>query len=137
MEPLASMSFDYEGFKYTTDENGVIVTKEEIMVEETPVEDVAPVVEEEVVMEEVGEEGHKETPATETAENVEDIAESVAEDVTGPIEEVDVVALQVPFGKSLNPKAFALSLFGSSIIQDSTTEIPSKYPPLWSNVEFN
>lgn len=98
MEPLVSMSFDYEGFKYTTDENGVIVTKEEIMVEEIPVEDVAPAVEEEVVMEEVtvevGEEGHKETPATETAENVEDIAESVAEDVTGPIEEVDVVALQ-------------------------------------------
>jgi hypothetical protein len=91
MEPLADATFEYEGFKYMTDAEGVIVEKSEVMVEEMPAEEMpveAPA--EEVVMDE----HYEQTPATETAEKVEDIADSVAEDVTGPIEEVDVVALQ-------------------------------------------
>lgn len=87
MEPLADATFEYEGFKYMTDAEGVIVEKMEVVpAEEMPAEMSA----EEMMMEE----HYEETPATETAEKVEDIAESVAEDVTGPIEEVDVVALQ-------------------------------------------
>lgn len=92
MQPLADATFEYEGFKYMTDAEGVIVEKSEVMVEEMPAEEV---VVEEMPAEEVEmDEHYEQTPATETAEKVEDIAESVAEDVTGPIEEVDVVALQ-------------------------------------------
>jgi hypothetical protein len=93
MEPLADATFEYEGFKYMTDAEGVITEKTEIVVEEeAPAEEV--VVEEVPTEEVMMDEHYEETPATETAEKVEDIAESVAEDVTGPIEEVDVVALQ-------------------------------------------
>lgn len=96
MEPLVSKSFDYEGFKYLTDESGAIVSKEEIVVEEMPAEDVVPaeeVLAEEITIE-VGEEDKKETPSTESADAVEEIASEVADQVTGPIEEVDVEALK-------------------------------------------
>jgi hypothetical protein len=96
MEPLVSYSFEYEGFKYLTDESGAIVAKEEIVVEEMPVEDVVPaeeVLAEEITIE-VGEDHKEETPATESADAVEEIASEVADQVTGPIEEVDVEALR-------------------------------------------
>jgi len=96
MEPLVSQSFEYEGFMYTTDENGAIVTKEEIVVDVTPSEEVIPaeeVIAEEITIE-VGEDHKEETPSTESADAVEEIASEVADQVTGPIEEVDVEALK-------------------------------------------
>jgi hypothetical protein len=83
MEPLKSISFEYDGYMYTTDTEGVILTKEEIAV----VEEVQEVVEvEEVELEEL------------PAELVGDImvgTEAIEEEVLKPVEEIDVEALKV------------------------------------------
>lgn len=82
MQPLADATFEFEGFKYMTDAEGVIVEKSEIAPVEAPAE--------EVVMEDVMEE----VPATPSAAMIEEVADIVSEEVAAPIEEVDVEALK-------------------------------------------
>ena len=83
-ELVKSSSFTYEGFVYVTDEDGVIVSKDEF-VEEMPAEEEIPAPVEEVEMEEVTEE--------EVVEIV-DIAESIAEQVVEEEGEVNIEVLQ-------------------------------------------
>ncbi len=89
MQPLVSQSFEYDGYAFTTDETGAIVSKEEIVseepaVEEVAVEDITP--EEEVVMEDV---------APEVQDEVATVAADIVEEVTSvPVEEIDVEALK-------------------------------------------
>ena len=83
-ELVKSSSFTYEGFVYVTDEDGVIVSKDEF-VEEMPAEEEMPAPVEEVEMEEVTEE--------EVVEIV-DIAESIAEQVVEEEGEVNIEVLQ-------------------------------------------
>ncbi len=86
-ELVISKSFTYEGFVYVTDENGVIVSKDEF-VSEIPVEETE-LPTEEVVEEEVEMEVIEEEQAEEIVETVAEIAEEVSEP-----EMVDVEALQ-------------------------------------------
>lgn len=89
MKPLINATFEYEGFKYVTDADGIISEKTEIVVEEVPAVEVQA---EEITVE--VEDENEETPATESASAVVEIASEVASEVTGPIEEVDVEALK-------------------------------------------
>jgi hypothetical protein len=75
-ELLKSSSFTYDGFVYVTDDEGIIISKDEF-IEEMPVE--------EVQMEEITEE---------EAEEIVDIAESIAEQVVEEEGEVNVEVLQ-------------------------------------------
>jgi hypothetical protein len=79
-ELLKSSSFTYDGFVYVTDDEGIIISKDEF-IEEMPAE--MPV--EEVQMEEITEE---------EAEEIVDIAESIAEQVVEEEGEVNVEVLQ-------------------------------------------
>lgn len=101
MTPLASQSFEYDGFTYVTDETGAIVSKDAIVAPAdaasgttAPMDVNAPVMASEDVTVEVGEDCVEDSPATETAAAMEDIAEEVADGVVGQIEEVDVEALR-------------------------------------------
>lgn len=87
-ELVVSKSFTHEGFVYMTDENGVIVSKDEF-VDEIPAGDF-PMVNE---VEEI-EETQMEEIAEEQSEEIVDIVEDIVEEVAQP-ESVDVEALQI------------------------------------------
>jgi hypothetical protein len=112
MEPLADATFEYEGFKYMTDAEGVIVEKSEVMVEEMP----ADMPTEEVVMEDVLEE----VPATPAAAMIEEVADIVSEEVTAPIEEVDVEALKTLIAE-LQKQVEILSTEKETIISENVS----------------
>jgi hypothetical protein len=79
MEPLIDATFDFEGFTYTTDSTGTILTKEPIVTQEAPAT-------EEVAMTEVSDQA---------AEEADALAESISEEVEQPLEVIDVEALQL------------------------------------------
>lgn len=87
MVPVTDATFEYEGFTYTTDAEGKIVTKEAIMEQpemETPEEE-QPEMEMEVNMEDL--------PA-EVVGDVMVTTENIEEEVLKPVEEIDVEALK-------------------------------------------
>jgi regulator of replication initiation timing len=94
MQPLASQSFEYDGYMFTTDETGLIVDKVEVATTDTTVSGDTAVMASEDVTVEVGEDTMEDSPATETAAAIEDVADEVADEVVGQLEEVDVEALR-------------------------------------------
>jgi len=84
MIPLKDESFEYEGFKFTTDSEGKIVSKEPLETE--VLEEVA------LESEQIGEIEMTEV-ADEAVEEIETEVEVITEEVAKPLEEIDVQAL--------------------------------------------